>query len=187
MEFRFESEQEMEEFIVSDLEGSLHGGELKLNFPKKINNSSIILNQVGLDSYGIADIVILSPEYNSQRALSSLSVQLIELKNRALEPRDIEQIGRYFKGLKVFFEEFYSNIEISITPLLIGIGEHKITFSSYFITNLYIAEIEFSPIDGISLSYDSNFISDGSCWRKINTDFSDIELLQYMVGLEKEE
>ena len=170
MQLEFTSEEKMEEAVVEHLNmviNMLRYANTKRRdlqtLPVYLLSESEVFNQVDLGSYGVADIVVIT-----KRKKKKL-IHVIELKNRELKMKDLEQLSRHIKGLDEICELMcIENVKITGSIVCLDCGQ---LFYNYYLPK----EIEYYSISLDTLSGILFYRESFSLYKK--TESPDIDKL----------
>lgn len=113
---KFESEFEMQKYIMEYMKED--GNEI-------CQPPDLVIPEYHLNEYGRCDILGIRKTNGGPNGKDFyLQIDLIELKNRCLEIKDLIQIYRYKKGLEIILRSF-KKIEYSLDLTLIGTDINK--------------------------------------------------------------
>ena len=140
MKIDFTSEAVMEKCVLEILNERVENlDERKDDFFVDISKNSIIMSQVNLCPYGVADIIIITPKHKGNNITK---ITVIELKNRVIKCRDLEQLSQYMVAIKrCIFEASKESIneEFIVKGCVLGTEDPKIHMSEIVLKNSSIS------------------------------------------------
>lgn len=168
MEINFPSEKFIEDYVFDCIER----GACSITDEQY----DIVMRQVSLGVYGIADIVAANVDFSHKSNQIFIEIVVYELKNEPLKSRDYGQLSRYMSCIKYWLDRYSDKLKyetyLSVRGVLAGLKSRE---DDFVLLNKYICQ----SIDTFYLSLDMrdgfNSSEVGREWYRAGRSLNDVK------------
>ena len=153
----FDSEKELEDLIMASIETSYKS-------PFTGETVHKVIQQVNLDSYGIADLITLQCLIKDDNR-PHIYIDVIEVKKQIITKDTVAQVARYMTGVVHLFQDWERVDSFSVTGTVVAPSismNDDTVFLCDAIDRIRLFTADFNPLKGIEFNENSGWYKSNS-------------------------
>lgn len=153
----FDSEKELEDLIMANIESNFHS-------PFTDDVVHKVIQQVSLDSYGVADLITFKCTIKNDNR-PHFEIDVIEVKKQKINKDTLAQVARYMAGVEHLFLGWENLDSFSVTGTVVAPSvsmNDDTVFLCDAIDRIRLFTADFNPLKGIDFNEHSGWHRSGA-------------------------